>query len=286
MKKFILVLLYFIVSSFTAFSQLNSNSLLWKVSGNGLAAPSYIFGTIHIIPAADFYTHPATDSILKTSKTLVMEMDLSDPTLQVKLMGQMMLDSGRTIKSFYTQSEYKKMSDKASKTFGFSLDALVAFRPIFAQQILVTRTMMGKETKSYEKYFMEIAQKSGLKLVGLETVEDQMSALNSISLERQAAMLKESILKYEKEKKDLEVMIRDYKAQKIEALYSYTTSKEKYKDFEDGLLAKRNKDWIPKIKNLTAEGTAFIAVGAAHLGGATGILELLRKEGFSVEAVN
>jgi uncharacterized protein YbaP (TraB family) len=284
MKK-IFVIFYSLLYSITLFCQQNSNSLLWKISGNGLKNPSYIFGTIHIIPASDFYTHPAMDSLLSKSQSLVMEMDLSDPTLQLKLMSQMMLDSGRTLKSFYTAGEYKKMSDKASKTFGFSLDALASFRPIFAQQILVTRTMMGKETKSYEKYFLELAQKSVIKLVGLETVEDQMNALNSIPLERQAAMLKESILKYDKEKQELESMIRDYKAQKIDALYAYTTSKEKYKDFEEGLLVKRNKDWIPKIKNLIAEGTAFIAVGAAHLGGATGILELLRKEGFTVEAI-
>lgn len=285
MKKFILTPLLALYFLFSAYSQLNSNALLWKVSGNGLNVPSYIFGTIHLIPAKDFYTHPAMDSILQRSKSLVMEMDLSDPTLQLKLMGQMMLDSGRTLKSFYTMGEYKKMSDKASKTFGFSLDALVAFRPVFAQQILVTRAMMGKDTKSYEKHFMEIAQKAGLKIVGLETVEDQMNALNSISLERQAKMLKESILNYEKEKKELTDMIRDYKAQNLEALYASTTSKEKYKDFESNLLVNRNKNWIPQIKELASAGTVFVAVGAAHLGGETGILELLRQEGYSVEPV-
>lgn len=81
-------------------------------------------------------------------------------------------------------------------------------------------------------------------------------------------------------------MIATYKQQDIDKLYEAVSGKDAdLKKYEDALLINRNRNWIPKISSLAAEGPVFVAVGAAHLGGEQGVISLLRKAGFTVQPI-
>lgn len=263
-----------------------SRSLLWKISGNGLTSDSYLFGTIHLIPEKDYFVPKGTDSVLALSKKLVMEMDISDPTLQLKMLSAMKLDSGKTLANYFDEKTYAKLNKKLEKDFGFTLATFNTMKPMMVQQAILMKDMMGGGYKSYEKEFLTQAEKLNLSIVGLETLEDQLGAINSMPIEEQVESLKESINSPQKGKKSLEKMIATYKQQDIDKLYESVSGKDAdLKKYEDALLINRNRNWIPKISTLAAEGPVFVAVGAAHLGGEQGVISLLRKAGFTVQPI-
>jgi uncharacterized protein YbaP (TraB family) len=267
-------------------SNSEAQSLLWKISGKGLPQESYLFGTIHLIPAKDFFMPRGTDSLLLTSKKLVIEMDISDPTLQMRLMGAMMLDSGKTLASLYTPKEYDYLVKKLEKDYSIPIAMLGNMKPILVQQSLMMKQMMGGDFKSYEKEFMAKVEGKDISIVGLETLEDQLGALNAMSLEEQAKGLLKAVKNPKEGEKSLDKLIEKYKKQDIDGLYNSINGKgEDLKKYEEDLLVNRNKNWIPKIAEMAGKERIFIAVGAAHLGGETGVINLLRKEGYTVEPV-
>lgn len=285
MKKWILPLVCAALS-LPSISKAQQKSLLWKISGNGLPQASYLFGTIHIIPAKDYFLPRQADSLLGTSKKLVLEMDISDPSLQVKLMGSMMLDSGKTLADLYTPKEYEYLGKRLDKKFGIPIAALSTMKPILVQQSLMMKAMTGSDYKSYEKEFMTKAKQAQIELVGLETLEDQMAALDAMPLKEQAEGLLKAVKKPGDAEKSLGKLIDKYKTQDVEALNaSVAGDKADLKKYEEDLLINRNKNWIPKIAALAKDGQIFVAVGAAHLGGENGVIRLLRNAGFTVEPV-
>lgn len=261
-------------------------SLIWKISGNGLQQESYLFGTIHIIPEEDYFLPNGVDSMLLRSKKLVLEMDLSDPSLQLKVMGAMLMDSGRTLKDLYSEKDYAFLVKKLEKNYGLSIDAMGGMKPIMIQQSLMMKKMMGGSYKSYEKEFMAKIADKDIKVVGLETLEDQLNAINAVPVAEQADGLLEAVKNPKDGEKSLEKLIEKYKMQDIEALYgAISEKKEDIGKYEDDLLLNRNKNWIPKIAEMAQKESIFVAVGAAHLGGENGVINLLRKAGFTVEPV-
>ncbi len=120
---------------------------------------------------------------------------------------------------------------------------------------------------------------------GLETVEFQIGLFDQIPYKVQAEMLLESINSGDEEDSVFKELIAKYKDQDVEALYEMMQDDESTAEFEDILLVKRNKNWIPQISNEMTRQRTFFAVGAGHLGGPNGVINLLRKEGYQVKAV-
>ncbi len=259
-------------------------NLLWKISGNDLNSPSYLFGTIHLIPADKFFLPPGTEEALFSSGKLVLEMDLADPTLQIKLMGAMLMDSGRTLESLYSPAEYRTLSRKLDRKFGIPVEMFGMMKPILLQQSLLIRKMAGGEFKSYEKEFQNMAESRSIPMGGLETLEDQIAALSAMPLEKQAEALLKAVKNPKSSDKALDKMIKLYLSQDIEAMLKGVSGrKSEFSDYEDALLKNRNQKWITPMRRMMAEGSVFFAVGAAHLGGPYGVIALLRNEGYSVE---
>ena len=286
MKKWILPLVWAAATVWPSLTQAQTKSLLWKISGNGLPQESYLFGTIHMIPAKDYFLPRGTDSVLALSKRLVLEMDISDPSLQVKLMSAMMLDSGKTLADLYSEKEYAYLTKQLDKKFGIPVSALATMKPILVSQSLMMKNMVGSDYKSYEKEFMAKAKELNLPLTGLETLEDQLNALTAMPLDEQADGLLKAVKKPNEAEKSLAGLIKKYKTQDVELLYASVSGKKaELKKYEEDLLINRNKNWIPKIAEMARKERIFIAVGAAHLGGETGVIRLLRQAGFTVEPV-
>lgn len=262
-------------------------SLLWEISGNGLNESSYLFGTVHLIPKADFFLPEGTEELLKSSKQLVLEMDISDPGIQFKLLAGMKLDSGKSLKDFYSPKEYEFLGKKLEKQYDMNLEAVQFMKPVFVQQNMMITYLTEGEFTSYEGYFMKLAEARNIPVFGLETLEDQLAAINSMPDSLQARSLLKSVKSKKSSSKVMDELVKLYKNQDVEALFQAVLSdKSEFKGFENELLINRNKKWIPAIKSKMAEQKVFIAVGAAHLGGEQGVIALLRKEGYEVKPVN
>ena len=258
-------------------------SIFWKISGPGLKDTSYLFGTIHLIPSDRFFLPEETEKALFSCRKLVMEMDLSDPSLQLKLMAAMMMDSGKTLENLYTPARYKTLSRNLEKKYGLSIDFFAGIKPVLLQQTLLVKNMTGAGFKSYEKEFQTMAEKKSIPVDGLETVDDQIRALSVMPVEKQAESLFKTAKKPHAGERAFRKMVALYLAQDLEGMLNgISKGNPDFEEYGDALLKNRNKNWIEPMRRMMKEGPVFFAVGAGHLGGDDGVIALLRAEGYSV----
>lgn len=268
-------------------------SLLWEISGNGLTKPSYLYGTIHMIPSESYYLPKGTLSAIDKSEAMFFEIDMktmSDPSSLFGIMGKLFMNDNKTLKDFLNENEYKLVADYFNE-MGLPLFMLEKIKPMFLSAFAMIdmnpKSMEEGKVKSYEMEFYEIAQDKNMPTGGLETIEFQISVFDSIPYADQAKMLLETIKSSSTENDEMKMMVDLYKAQDIEGMIKMMSEGEHDLGAnEDILLTKRNQNWISTITNESKSQPTFYAVGAGHLAGKNGVIHLLRKAGFLVKAVN
>lgn len=279
-----------ISSDAEAETEADVSSLLWEISGNGLEKPSYLFGTIHIIPNEDYFWTDLMEEKFQESEKLVLEIDMgkNQMMMMLSMMSKMRMEDGKTLQDLLTDEEYKAVSDYFMDNMGMSLTTFDRLKPIFTSMLISQGEAGGMDMKnstSYEMEMVEKAKKRKMKIDGLETAAYQISIFDSIPYETQAQMLVEAI-STETDSTDttFEDMVELYKAQDLNGLYELITEEDsEIEGYEDVLLVTRNKNWIPLITKMTAKQPTFIAVGAGHLPGKNGVINLLIAEGFTVK---
>ncbi|WP_298518180.1 TraB/GumN family protein [uncultured Kordia sp.] len=260
------------------------NSLLWKISGNGLEKPSYLYGTIHL--TCDYnYTDKLRKAFDETER-LVLEIDMSDPKLQADMMKHIFLEDGKTIKGLMNDKDYKTLSDFFQEQVGMDLKFFNTMKPLAITSAITAKMAVCDNGTAYETEFMKVAKEQKEDVIGLETIADQMKVFDNIPYEEQLKSLVEMATSgMDESKKSFEEMTKYYNAEDLEGLLSVMTEQGLEADFQDNLVDQRNRNWIPLIENITKEAPAFIGVGALHLPGDQGVINLLRKQGYTVEPV-
>lgn len=269
------------------------NALLWKISGNGIENPSYLYGTIHIIPSDDYFLPEGTLEAIGKSRKMMFEIDMKDMndiSKQMGLLNQAFMKDDLTLKDLYTEEEYAKVKNHFDK-LGIPLFFMERMKPmlltVFASGDIDPGDIQSGKAKSYEMEFYEMAEDSKMETGGLETIEYQMSVFDSIPYEEQADMLLETIEMGDASSGSMKKMVDIYKLQDIEGMQDLFKEDDAGIDgHEDVLLVNRNKNWIPVMASEMKKGITFFAVGAGHLGGPQGVIHLLREAGYELEAVN
>lgn len=296
MKRFALLLIAIFTLSGQVFAQPATleKSLLWEVTGNGLATPSYVFGTIHMINKADFFLTDATLDAMSEAEQFTFEIDMedmSDMTKMMPLLMQAFMRGDTTLSDLLTDEEYQIVSDHF-KEIGLPLMFLERIKPMFLSALTGEEmmSMQGREEQessivSYEMEIMKTAQANRKPIEGLETAEFQMSMFDSIPYRVQAKMLVESINANADTvaDKQMEEMVRMYKDQDIDAMVTMMDDEGGIGGYEDLLLVNRNKKWIPIMEEMMQDKTTFFAVGAGHLGGKYGVIRLLKEAGYTLK---
>ncbi|AYQ32132.1 TraB/GumN family protein [Runella sp. SP2] len=281
LNRFFVFLL--ILSSVSAFAQ--EKSLLWEVSGNGLAKPSYVYGTIHMICPKDYLMTDSTKSVFGRAEQVYLELDMDDPTIMTKMMQTSMLTNGKKLKDYLSEDDYAVLDNYFKERLKMSLAMYNGLKP-FTVMSMIYMTFLDCQPQSYELMFTQMATNAKKELLGLETVEFQMGVFDQIPYEKQAALLVDMVRKKEESSKEFEKMVALYKAQDLEALVKLMDdSNWDFNGYEDILLANRNANWIPIMEKAMQAKSSFFAVGAGHLGGEKGVLSLLKKKGYSVKPI-
>jgi uncharacterized protein YbaP (TraB family) len=154
-------------------------------------------------------------------------------------------------------------------------------KPFFSSSILLQHQL--GDIEGFDQYFNEEAKKRKIPSYGLETLEYQLKTVNTISIEEQAKMLMESL---GTEMTEYYKMLDLYLADDLNGLSDVMNNSEMSSEsFTENFLKQRNKNWIPEIEKLISKEKTFIAVGAGHLPGEFGVIELLRNKGYSVDSV-
>lgn len=282
LKGMVLLAGFFLIAQLATAQKLE-NTLLWKVESDDHRT-SYLFGTIHVLPQSEFELKDKAISALRSSEILALEIDMSDPSMQMKMMQLSSMKDGTTLDKLLDAESYRKLDTMLQQSIGASVAFMNGFKPFVVSSMLIGRLIEGQPA-SFEGVLVQQAQKAEMPVMGLETLEDQMAIFDRIPYAQQAEDLKEMINEEEKIKKMYAEMIRMYRAEEMEALYAMIVKEIGDESQIDELLDSRNKKWISIIDKTSSEKAVFYAVGAGHLAGKNGVINLLRKEGFSVTPV-
>ncbi|MGI9159419.1 MAG: TraB/GumN family protein [Saprospiraceae bacterium] len=266
------------------------NALLWKISGNGLSKPSYLYGTIHLIPKADLAFSEPLLAALDRSKRVAFEIDMREMTnlaKQFSLITKSFMRDGKTLRDLLNTEDYALVQSKMAEK-GLSMGMLERLKPMFLSMILSNEeeNLQNSRMTSVEMELYQLARKRKLASAGLETAAYQISVFDSIPYDAQARMLMETLRSGEGEAGGgaYEDMLRLYRAEDISKMQSMVVAEgQDMARFEELLLTRRNQNWIPVMQRLMKETPTLFAVGAGHLGGPRGVIALLRAEGYRVE---
>lgn len=285
-------MLFFVLVTYFSLTQAQ---LLWKIYGNGLTHPSYLFGTHHLIPIQFLDSVPGLFKTFSECETVVGEMVLNNIDASAKIQQAAIMPNHKKISELMNQEEYKLVDNELKATLKFGLKEVSIMNP----SLILTLYEMEKnkkltglsDDKQSDSYFQLVAEEKDKKVLGLETIDQQIAILfGNGSLERQTSLLVESIRKKNSMLKEMNQLNRLYKAGKLNDLLLLSKGKGEITDMTDEEFKKmvddRNADWISKLPNMMQKSSCFIAVGALHLPGQNGLLKLLEKKGYKVSPIS
>jgi len=280
MKKYVIILTALVLFATNSFAQ-----LLYKIEGNNLNSVSYIYGTIHIMPKKDFEISKSIQSSFNACQVLAMEVDLNmDFKTQLEAAQQSFLPEGKTIADLASADDVKKVRQFCIDSMHWKeskYEKMSRLKPFFLSSVIL-QELIGK-SKSFEKEFNNLAKKKKMTTIGLETLQFQMNMVNTVSNEEQMKMLLQGL---STDNSEFNKMLAAYLRQDLTGLGNLMNDAELSPEFNENLLLQRNRNWIPIISKLISEKPTFIAVGAGHLPGEKGMLNLLREAGYTVTPVN
>ncbi|MBO3117384.1 TraB/GumN family protein [Winogradskyella sp. DF17] len=282
MKNLISILSLTLVFTLSVNAQILENSTLWKIEGNGLKQPSYLFGTIHI--TCDATIEEDVKKALDATGQVVLELDMDDPNLQAQMMQGMYMKESKTLKDLVSDEDYAAIDSLFIKNMGMSVQLMQNVKPFFLTATLYPK-LLDCPMQSFEGELVKIAKEQNEEVKGLETINDQMQVFDDIPYEAQVKDLVRSAkdnLAYDKAM--FAKMLKVYKEENITAMIEMMND-ENYSavaDYQDKLLDNRNENWIPKIGEFAKDQPTFFGVGAGHLAGDKGVINLLREAGYKV----
>lgn len=290
MKRFITLVLLIAVT-LGAQSQ-----LLWKISGNGLQQPSYIFGTYHLSPLSikdSIASLPqAMQDIRQVYGELVMA-DMMKPEFLAQMQQQTMLPNDTTLKSLFTPEELEVVSRAVTEYLQVDIALLDRIKPAALFQQLTVLFYM-KHTPGYnpqeqlDASFQQEATEQGKKVGGLETAQSQVDILFNKPLRRQAEDLYCFVSDPDKVERQAKEIIAAYTAQDLDKMLQLMEEKEGTScdptpEEMAQLLYDRNQAWVKQMPAIMQTAPTLFVVGAGHLPGEQGVLALLKAQDYTVE---
>ena len=282
-----------IIFSFILLVSANAQ-LLWKISGHGLKQNSYLFGTHHLIPIQFLDSIPGIYPAFNNAQMVVSEIVLSDPDIAAGISQAAMLPDTLTMEDLLPADDYEYADKELMKVMQMSLKNLNKMHPsliqtFFELELYKTRAHFDENTKS-DSYFLLVVNQKGIPVKGLETVNNQIELLfPKYDLKGKAQELINTIKNKETLYADYEEINKLYRAGDIEGLNIVNKKWNKKwgisAEENAEMLDIRNKEWVTQLPELMKLNSCFIAVGALHLPGENGLIQLLRRAGYKVVAV-
>jgi len=267
--------------------RLASHTLLWEISGKKLGKPSYIFGTVHVIPTDSFFIAPSVEQKMKQAEQLVMEREYTktiafDFTTQMSSMSGLMLTPPNSLRTLVGEENYPALKRFVRDSLHLDMTMTNAMKPFYVSQQIALKYCLGDDTQSYETYFADRFSRMGKTIMGLETVEEQRQYLDSIPLNIQVKEMMQNIRNPHALCTQYEEMVGLYRKQNVQALYEFSRRGQGPDGYMNILLDHRNKAWFPVLEKMMRRNSTFLAVGVAHLGGDNGLIQLFRNAGYTV----
>jgi len=265
------------------------NTLLWRVSGKDLKTPSYLFGTIHMICGDDVIISDSLQAAIKGADKVYLELDMDNMFELMSVMSKMKMRGDTTLAQLLTPEEYEKVKSFFNSNKGLiPFSMLETYKPMLTASTLMQSSVNCSRPMAMEQLVMKEAKRSGVGIKGLETMAFQMSIFDSIPYSVQAKQLLNYVENYgnKDDNKEFEELTKAYRNQDLQLLEKLTEKEDSgIQQFTEIMLYRRNEDWTKKLSDILPTGSYVVAVGAGHLPGERGVINLLRKAGYKVEPV-
>jgi len=260
----------------------SNKSLLWSISGKHMKKPSYLFGTIHIICPQDYIWTQKMKESLKKSQEVCFEMDMDDPSVLMKVATGLMDNSGKTLEDYFTPEQYKLVTAYVRDSLGMNISLFRNMKPAALESMITGKNVACENPVSYEDKIMEQAKADKKEILGLEQPEEQIELFDNLPADSVVKEIMEVINGKSSDNDDYKKLVNAYKKQDLPALYELMRFSGESPIDLAGFLDDRNQRWIERMVEKMDQKSVFFAVGAGHLWGENGVINLLRKEGYTV----
>ena len=276
-----------IIASFITDAQTPlAKTLLWQITGPGIASPSYLYGTIHLMCKDDIIVSTELRAKFYSTQQLYLELDMDDPSVLVKTMAHMNMKNDTTLNQLLPKPTYDSVSIAFQKITNIPLQMMQSMKPELISTAIYPSLLGCDGSEAWEQRFMQMAKANNMEIKGLEQIEDQLKIFDEIPYKTQAEELKETVLNIDSVKTSFTQMLDVYKHKDLDSLSKMMNDENDLSAFNDLLLVNRNKKWISEIIEQAKLKPTFFAVGAGHLGNTNGVINLLRKNGYTITPVN
>lgn len=292
MKRIILIL------SIVAIAVAAQAQLLWKVSGNSLGRPSYVMGTYHFAPSSMIDKIPGMEQAFNGCDVVIGELEkesMVGPEAQALAAQAMMAPADSTLDKLYSPEDYAIIEAVFNKYFG-SMGVKLSQMNVLKPMAISTQMQAMQAIKYFPSLnpndLIDVAVQTranemGRPSMALETIEEQIDLLFNAPIAYQAVGLLESCKNDDKFTQLSTALVEAYMAQDLERIETVLNDPELNGEGADqemeALLYERNRNWIQKLAAIMPERACLVCVGAGHLPGDQGLLQLLRDAGYTVE---
>jgi len=271
------------------YSGLEATPALWHISDAD--SDIYLFGTFHLLPSSLEWETDAIRAHLASADELYLEADVQSAEAQARVQALVLElglnPQGVTLSSMLDAEAWALLA-RVAPTVGATPEMLEPMRPWLAQVVLSVAQMqaLGLDPEAgVEKALLAAVEGTDVEIGYFETAEQQIRVLADLPDPVQVSGFAEGLREMERTPAMLDEMVRAWAAGDVEAIERIVNAdmREQTPEMYEALIVQRNRDWVPQIQALLdGEGTVFVAVGAAHLGGDHGVVELLRETGITV----
>ncbi|MCS3797077.1 TraB/GumN family protein [Niastella sp. OAS944] len=260
------------------------NTLLWKISGNGLSRSSYLYGTMHVLCAGDATISDSLKLAIKYADQIYFELDMDNMGEMLGAMKYLRMNDGKKLSELLSKEDYAKVEEYFKhNAVPLPLAMMNRFKPYFISSLIGEQMMSCDQKNGMEELIMRESKKYNKEIKGLETTEFQASIFDSIPYEKQAKDLVSYIDSIDSYKQVTMEMVEVYREQNLERMDSLMHKSDPGMDeYMDILLYGRNRHWVDQMPEIMKSKCILFAVGAGHLPGEQGVISLLRKKGYKV----
>lgn len=292
MKKIwlvIIILAYWVLGSDCGHAQ-----VLYRISGNAAAAPSYILATNRNVDMTFIDTIPNAFKCFAQCNKVITEFAMQDYEAIAALRQAALLPDSVRLRNFYSEEEYQTIDDALRINLGMGLDQLGRMKPSYLAEMfrneLMKRWLNYDEDRTMETFFEKVALETDIPIIGLDDIGETMYML----FDREPfhwqcdELLK--VVEYPEKEVRLERQLKEmYQYGRLTDMAYLVKAPDNltslsYSDYQ--IYAKRNKQWTKRLTPYLKDGKAFITLNAIFIGGEDGLIAQLKAAGYRVKAVN
>ena len=283
--KTIVICITLSVTGYISSSAQEKTGLLWEISGNGMKQPAYLFGTVHMYDTTLFELPQAPFALLDKVKKVYFELDFGHLDQQEMMAAVFIKDPAQNIDKLLDTASLTKLNKliASSQTLQMFGEKVYSIKPFILLTLIASDD--GK-TPSVDMELYKAALSKNDSVGGLETLKEQLTAIDAVTMPVQIDMLRQSLAKGLTPKEMLSRMTTIYVKQDIENMLSELNDDMPVDaNFNEKLLVERNIVMADRIDVILHKESPLIAVGGGHLGTPTGLIVLLKKKGYKLKNI-